>query len=201
MPATFFLSGRALHGRAVTGSSISRRFSSRTANIGLRRRSESPRLRRGAGAGVRSKRGRAAARDRSGCGLARTGRARSSGDGTLGASGMTIGFHTVDHAYSPRWPAGPSTGGLGTVATFSASQRVPDTLLRLSVRQGRRALGRRCPRAGYEAAFTGRAQPLRRSDDRYRLGRWEPGRIGVDDLLVKLAVRLHRAAPASRGAS
>ena len=31
-------------------------------------------------------------------------------------------------------------------------------------------------------------------DDRYRLGRWEPGPLGVDDLLVKLALRLHRAA-------
>ena len=52
--------------------------------------------------------------------------------------------------------------------------------------------------AGFDAAFTGRAQPLRRDDDRYRLGRWEPGALGVDDLLVNLAVRLHRVAPASR---
>jgi hypothetical protein len=31
----------------------------------------------------------------------------------------------------------------------------------------------------------------------HRLGRWEPGPLGVDDLLATLTVRLHRASPPS----
>jgi hypothetical protein len=31
------------------------------------------------------------------------------------------------------------------------------------------------------------------SDDRFLLGRWEPGPLEVDDFLVKVAVRLHRS--------
>jgi hypothetical protein len=44
--------------------------------------------------------------------------------------------------------------------------------------------------------LTGRCQPVRRVDDRYRPGRREPGPLAVDDLLVKLAVRLHAAGDA-----
>jgi hypothetical protein len=33
---------------------------------------------------------------------------------------------------------------------------------------------------------------MRRGDDRYLLGRWEPGRREVDDLLVETAIRLTR---------
>jgi hypothetical protein len=49
-------------------------------------------------------------------------------------------------------------------------------------------------RAGFNAAFTGLPQPVRDGDDCHRLGRWEPGPLGVDDLIVNIAVRLHRAA-------
>jgi hypothetical protein len=31
----------------------------------------------------------------------------------------------------------------------------------------------------------------------YRLGRWEPGPLGVDDLLLTMTVRFHRAASPS----
>jgi hypothetical protein len=48
-------------------------------------------------------------------------------------------------------------------------------------------------RAGFQSAFTGQPRPIRSGDDRFRLGRWEPGPLGVDEFLVKLAVRLHRA--------
>jgi Arc/MetJ family transcription regulator len=33
---------------------------------------------------------------------------------------------------------------------------------------------------------------MRRGDDRYLLGRWEPGRMEVDDLLVATTIRLTR---------
>jgi hypothetical protein len=44
--------------------------------------------------------------------------------------------------------------------------------------------------AGYDAAWTGHPRPMRPGDDRYLLGRWEPSRREVDDLLVETAIRL-----------
>jgi hypothetical protein len=116
--------------------------------------------------------------------------------------GMTIGFHTLDHDVLPD---------------------VDDTALDMAVTRGRdrlaavagdairyfayphgkadaRSVGA-VRRAGFAAAFTGRPEPLRPRGDRHRIGRWEPGPLAVDDLLVKLAVRLHRAAPLGHEAS
>jgi peptidoglycan/xylan/chitin deacetylase (PgdA/CDA1 family) len=121
---------------------------------------------------------------------------------TLSAAGATIGFHTLEHEALP----GLDDAGLddavargrddlaravaAPVRFFAYPHGKADTRTAAAVR-----------RAGFDAAFTGRRQPVRRGDDRYRLGRWEPGPLAVDDLLVELAVRLHIAdspAPASR---
>jgi peptidoglycan/xylan/chitin deacetylase (PgdA/CDA1 family) len=45
---------------------------------------------------------------------------------------------------------------------------------------------------GFDAAFTGRPTPMCRRNDPYTIGRWEPGPLRVDDLIVKLAMYLHR---------
>jgi hypothetical protein len=44
--------------------------------------------------------------------------------------------------------------------------------------------------AGFLSAWTGRPSAVDRSSDRFRLGRWEPGPLGVDDLVVSLTKRL-----------
>jgi peptidoglycan/xylan/chitin deacetylase (PgdA/CDA1 family) len=114
----------------------------------------------------------------------------------LGNAGMTIGFHTLDHPVLPV---------MEQTALTCAVNRGRDELARAAgtqVRYFAYPYGEADARtaaavadAGFEAAFTGRPEPIRRRSHRYRLGRWEPGPLNLDDLIVKLAVRLHRAAP------
>jgi peptidoglycan/xylan/chitin deacetylase (PgdA/CDA1 family) len=117
----------------------------------------------------------------------------------LADAGMTIGFHTVDHSVlpildDPALEEAVSRGRQELAAIAGAKLRYfayphgkTDERSAAAVR-----------RAGFEAAFTGTPRPVRRGDDRHRLGRWEPGAIGSDDLVRKLAVRLHRAAPVAQ---
>jgi len=110
------------------------------------------------------------------------------------AAGMTVGFHTVEHDVLPDLDDSAlenavSRGREDLAATAGAAVRYfayphgkADTRSSMAVR-----------RAGFSAAFTGRPQPVRAGDDLNRLGRWEPGPLGVDDLLVSLAVRFHYA--------
>jgi peptidoglycan/xylan/chitin deacetylase (PgdA/CDA1 family) len=118
------------------------------------------------------------------------------GMSALAEAGMTIGFHTVDHHSLPGLTDAAlqdavSTGradlaaAVGTaVRYFAYPHGKADERSAAAVRS-----------VGFDAAFTGRAAPLRPRDDRYRLGRWEPGPLAVDDLIIKLAIRLNRAAP------
>jgi peptidoglycan/xylan/chitin deacetylase (PgdA/CDA1 family) len=116
---------------------------------------------------------------------------------SLVAAGMTIGFHTLHHH--------PLPGLCDTdmdVAVTSGRDRLAaaagGTMRYFAYPHGKaddRSVGA-VRRAGFDAAFTGRPEPLRPRGDCHRIGRWEPGPLAVDDLLVKLAVRLHRAAPA-----
>jgi peptidoglycan/xylan/chitin deacetylase (PgdA/CDA1 family) len=116
----------------------------------------------------------------------------------LSAAGMTIGFHTVEHDLLPELTGAAldnavSRGREDLTAAAGAAMRYfayphgkSDARSAAAVR-----------RAGFNAAFTGFPQPVRDGDDRYRLGRWEPGPLAVDDLLVNVAVRLYRAGPRS----
>ena len=110
------------------------------------------------------------------------------------AGGMTVGFHTVEHDVLPdlddrsleravaRGREELAAAAGAAVRYFAYPHGQADSRSALAVR-----------RAGFTAAFTGRPQPVREGDDVHRLGRWEPGPLGVDDLLVTLSVRLHRA--------
>jgi len=114
------------------------------------------------------------------------------------AAGMTVGFHTVDHDVLPdlddsalenavsRGREDLAAAAGAAVRYFAYPHGKADARSAAAVR-----------RAGFNAAFTGRAQPVREGHDVHRLGRWEPGPLGVDDLLVTMAVRLHRAGLAS----
>jgi peptidoglycan/xylan/chitin deacetylase (PgdA/CDA1 family) len=111
----------------------------------------------------------------------------------LADAGMTVGFHTLHH---------PLLTNLA------------DTDLRYALTLGRKelavAVGRELQlfayphgtadvrvanavrSAGYAAAWTGLARPMRTAEDRYLLGRWEPGRLQIDDFVVRLSIRLNR---------
>ena len=124
------------------------------------------------------------------------------GIAALAASGMSIGFHTVDHQALPEVDDitldAAVTRGRDRLAA-AAGDRVRYFAYPYGRADARSAAAVR--RGGFDAAFTGRPEPLRPRGDRYRIGRWEPGPVTVDELLVKLAVRLHRAAPRGLGAS
>jgi peptidoglycan/xylan/chitin deacetylase (PgdA/CDA1 family) len=116
----------------------------------------------------------------------------------LAAGGMTIGFHTIEHDVLPALAGAALDNAVSRgredlaavagapVNYFAYPHGKADTQSATAVR-----------RAGFNAAFTGLPQPVRDGDDRHRLGRWEPGPLGVDDLLVNIAVRLHRVGPPS----
>jgi peptidoglycan/xylan/chitin deacetylase (PgdA/CDA1 family) len=112
---------------------------------------------------------------------------------SLSAARMTIGFHTLDHAILPGMDDTDLEGAVAhgrsqlaaaagaPVRFFAYPHGKVDARSAGAVRDG-----------GFEAAFTGRPEALRRRNDRYAIGRWEPGSIGVDDFLAKLAIYLHR---------
>jgi peptidoglycan/xylan/chitin deacetylase (PgdA/CDA1 family) len=114
----------------------------------------------------------------------------------LAARNVTIGFHTVDHETLPglddRAMAIAVSRGRPELAAAAA---MPVRYFAYPHGQADARSAAAVHRAGFDAAFTGRAQPLHQSQNRHLLGRWEPGPLAVDELLVSMAVRLHRAAP------
>lgn len=110
-------------------------------------------------------------------------------------AGMAIGFHTVRHEILTRL----DDGGLDAALTQGREELeavVGRPLLHFAYPHGKadRRTADRIRDAGYEAAWTGRPRPMHPRDDRYLLGRWEPGRLDLDDFLVGTAVRLTRGA-------
>jgi peptidoglycan/xylan/chitin deacetylase (PgdA/CDA1 family) len=114
----------------------------------------------------------------------------------LAAATMSIGFHTLHHR--------PLTGlhgdaqgqalteGRQELATVAGR---PLRLFAYPHGDGERRVASRVRAAGYTAAWTGLPNAMRPGDDPFLLGRWEPGPLGLDDFLVKAAVRLHRRLP------
>jgi peptidoglycan/xylan/chitin deacetylase (PgdA/CDA1 family) len=114
----------------------------------------------------------------------------------LAAAGMTIGFHTVDHQIVPDLDDDALRDALSRGRQdLAAIAGAPLRYFAYPHGKADRRSAAAVRRAGFDAAFTGAPRPLAYGNDRHCLGRWEPGAVGVDDLLVKLAVRLHRAAP------
>lgn len=199
-PAAFFLSGRALHGEGpywfqyLEALLIARGPARTAASLGLPQSdaesltmacAESPGLRRRV------------------CELAddlpKPGVLEREAMSALGAAGMTIGFHTIEHHILPTLDDA-ALGAAVAKGRDELAKAIGGKVRHFAYPYGkaddRSAAAVRC--AGFLSAFTGQPQPIGRGDDRFRLGRWEPGPIGVDDLLVKLAVRLHRDAPPPR---
>jgi len=110
-------------------------------------------------------------------------------------SGMAIGFHTLHHRILTRLDDEQLESAL------TIGRRELEALVGLPIRHfayphgkaDRRTAGK-VRDAGYEAAWTGQPRAMSRRDDRYLLGRWEPGGIEVEDLLVGAAIRLSRGA-------
>jgi len=117
------------------------------------------------------------------------------GIAALAAGGMAIGFHTVEH----RAMTGLARAELARATSdgrrdLEAAVQRPVQYFAYPHGKADGTAAQAVRDSGFAAGFTGRPTPVRAGDDRFRLGRWEPGRIGVDDLLVKLVLRLHGAA-------
>ena len=109
--------------------------------------------------------------------------------------GMSIGFHTLRHRILPLLPPDELE------ADLVEGRRDLEAILGRPIELFAYPHGKADPRtaaavrrADYAAAFTGRPSPVVRGVDPYLLGRWEPGGLGVDDLLVGAAIRLTRGA-------
>jgi peptidoglycan/xylan/chitin deacetylase (PgdA/CDA1 family) len=194
VPATFFLSGRSLHGLGSYWFELLQQL------IDARGTKEVSRLIHTQGEGVDAlvtacendpslqKAIEAEAPDVSH-------RLDRSGIEALAGAGMAIGFHTVRHEILTRL----DDGGLDAALTQGREEleAVVGHPLRLFAYPHGKADRRTADRirdAGYEAAWTGRPRPMHPRNDRYLLGRWEAGRLDVDDFLVGTAVRLTRGA-------
>lgn len=192
VPGTFFLSGRALHGAGPYWfESLERWVRERglpevTARLGIegagtealvRACEMNPRLRRivveEAADGIRH--------------------LEAEDITTLVGSGMTIGFHTVDHPVLT-YLSGPEieaavVRGRGELAAVVGA---PLTLFAYPHGRADARAAAKVRDAGYAAGWTGRPRPMRPRDHRYLLGRWEPGPLSVDQLVVSAGVRLNR---------
>jgi peptidoglycan/xylan/chitin deacetylase (PgdA/CDA1 family) len=117
------------------------------------------------------------------------------GIAALVAANMTVGFHTLNHDTLPdlddRMLEDAVSRGVEELAAITGASL---KYFAYPHGKGDARSAAAVERAGFKAAFTGAPHAVRRNDDRYRLGRWEPGPLGKEDLLAKVAVRLHRTA-------
>lgn len=193
-PATFFLSGRALHGLGPYWFEVlEREIDARSLAAVARELSiDADRPEALAVACERDRSLQARLEDRAG----EPGPRLEHGDiEALAAAGMSVGFHTLRHRILPPLPPDELEADLvegrqdleaivgRRIELFAYPHGKADPRTAAAVR-----------RADYVAAFTGRPSPITRGADPYLLGRWEPGPLGVDDLLVGTAIRLTRGA-------
>jgi peptidoglycan/xylan/chitin deacetylase (PgdA/CDA1 family) len=115
---------------------------------------------------------------------------------TLAAS-STVGFHTLHHRVLTALPAADLdrelTEGREVLATVAGQ---PLRLFAYPHGKGDGKVAARVRAAGYVAAWTGLPSATRPGADQFLLGRWEPGALSVDELVVKVAIRLNRTHPA-----
>jgi peptidoglycan/xylan/chitin deacetylase (PgdA/CDA1 family) len=116
------------------------------------------------------------------------------------ADTMTVGFHTLYHPALPvladEAVARAVTEGRGELAAVT---RRPLSLFAYPHGKADRRVAAQVRVAGYTAAWTGMPEAIRPGDDPFLLGRWEPGPVTVEDLVVKVAARLHRSRPPTAG--
>jgi peptidoglycan/xylan/chitin deacetylase (PgdA/CDA1 family) len=108
-------------------------------------------------------------------------------------AGFDVGFHTLRHQILTRLADGELEAAL-TEGRRELEQVVGRSLLHLAYPHGKadERTAASVRDAGFTGAWTGRPTPMQRRSDPYILGRWEPGPLGVDDLLVGVAVKLTR---------
>jgi peptidoglycan/xylan/chitin deacetylase (PgdA/CDA1 family) len=114
----------------------------------------------------------------------------------LAAGTMTVGFHTLHHPALPVLPDDELVRALteGRRELTSVTGGALDLFAYPHGKADHRVAAQ-VQAAGYTAAWTGLPNAMRSGEDLFLLGRWEPGPADVDDFLVKVAVRLLRSRP------
>ena len=110
----------------------------------------------------------------------------------LADAGMTIGFHTLQHPLLSRLSDSALDEAL--VRGRSELEVAAGHPVRLFAYPHGKADPRavaRLPAAGFIAACTGRPLPVRPGHDPYLLGRWEPGPICLDRFIASVPARLN----------
>jgi peptidoglycan/xylan/chitin deacetylase (PgdA/CDA1 family) len=115
----------------------------------------------------------------------------------LAAAGMTVGFHTVTHPVLPRL-APPDRQRALTDGRERLEDLTGQRLTVLAYPHGRAdaVTAADAQAAGYESAWTGAGRAVGRRSDRWRLGRWEAGAINANVLRARALARLLRPASA-----
>ena len=114
----------------------------------------------------------------------------------LAADGMTIGFHTVTHPVLPRLAPQDRHRAL-TDGRELLQGLTGQRLATLAYPHGRAdaVTAAEARAVGYESAWTGAGRAVARRSDRWRLGRWEAGAIDASTLRGRALARLLRPVP------
>jgi peptidoglycan/xylan/chitin deacetylase (PgdA/CDA1 family) len=195
VPATFFLSGRALHGLGPYWWEVLEDWMQHDGPDHVARALDVPRAEPHAIAAAceedpaRQRRLEADGAD--------TGdQLRPREMAALAAAGMTIGFHTVTHPVLPRLAPQDRHRAL-TDGREPLQDLTGQRLAVLAYPHGRAdAVTAADARAvGYESAWTGAGRAVARRSDRWHLGRWEAGAIKANVLRARALARLLRPVP------
>jgi peptidoglycan/xylan/chitin deacetylase (PgdA/CDA1 family) len=192
VPATFFLSGRALHGLGpywweVLESRLRHEGPERVATL-LDLSHAEPRA-----IAAACEEDPARQHDLEAAGADTDGQLCPEDIAALGAAGMTIGFHTVTHPVLPQLAPEDRHRAL-TEGREPLQDLTGQRLTALAYPHGRAdaVTAADARAAGYQAAWTGAGTAVSHRSDRWLLGRWEVGAIDARTLRARTLARLLR---------
>jgi len=190
--ATFFLSGRSLHGLGPYWWEL---LEAAIDHHGLARVSRALDMPADDPAGLAARYQAAPVPDRL-RGLDVPGRDYSALDARhircLADAGMEIGFHTLHHPVLVDLPPPEVDRALLTGRQdLAQAAGQPVELFAYPHGQANQAVSKQVMQAGYQAAFTGSGRSVAARDNRFLLSRWEPSSLEGDAFLASVAMRLN----------
>lgn len=193
VPATFFLSGRSLHGLPpYWWTSVE--HSLRTQGLDDTRRALGVSGDTVADLAVALERSRRAPQLASRLPRVDEAQPTAADIRAMARAGMTIGFHTLHHPILSDLAGRDLESALTDGRRELAAAAGTDVDL-LAYPHGRAtiAVAEAAARAGYAAAFATGGRPISATSDRFLLDRWEPGALDADELGAQAAMRLLRS--------
>jgi peptidoglycan/xylan/chitin deacetylase (PgdA/CDA1 family) len=120
----------------------------------------------------------------------------------LARAGMTIGFHTLRHPLLPRLDdAGLERAMREGREALAAAVGAPVDLLAYPYGIADNRVARAAAQAGYRAAFTAEWRAVSRDSNPYLMSRWQPGPVSGPALLSEAVLRLNLRSAARRCAA